>query len=801
VRHVALVLCFLAAVALSSAAVAGEPRRDLYGDALPPGAVLRLGTVRLRHTTSPRAVAFAPDGKTLASVDGANAVCLWDVNTGAEVRRFDGAKWPERVAFSPDGAMLAVGDGGGKYGVCVWKVSDGSLVARLEGEVVIEAVTFSPDGKSVAVAGREGVLRIWDIGKAQTTAKLVDSKDTVSTLAYSADGKWLAANSSGTTVNIWNVTSGKVERGLVGERGVAFWHLDLTPDGKTILSLNDEKMVRVWDVGTGKTVRKHPVSETKFVLRPDGKEFVSVDDQHALCVWDVATGKVVRRFPGWTHTLRDMAIDPAGKQLAVADHWLHAIILIDLETGKERTLAAGHQGSVADIAMTPDCRTWATTGTDGILCLWDATDGRLLKRMAAPCRFWSGMGLAPDGTTVTVGGDDGLFCRWEITSGKKVDEFRLEVHEDLSSVAFSADGKTLLVGYSNGKLVLHDAKTGKECVKLTGQHEWLTGAAVSPDGKWAASCARSGMLCLWDSATGEKLDELIRTRVEDGSVYSVRISPSGRLLASAERRIGARVWDVTRRQEVARFPNAYLRVAFSPDDRNVVTADNNGIVRVWEVASGKERVRFKGPPGTLWVAAFAGDGRSVACGGDDTAVLVWDLTGGRLADKRALTGKEREEAWQTLAGDDAAAAYGALWTLASEPRETVRSLEKQIRPVAAVTPEQLAALLRRLDHDDFDERERASAELERFGDQLESALRKKVDGLKSAEARRRVNEVLARLASRQLDGEALRDVRVVELLEQIATAGAKELLTKLAGGAEGARLTCEAKAALARLPR
>src|SRR5947209_8027512 len=62
---------------------------DRYGDPLPAGAIARLGTVRLRHCQPIAALAFAPDGKTLATLAENNAVRLWDAVTGKEIRRFE----------------------------------------------------------------------------------------------------------------------------------------------------------------------------------------------------------------------------------------------------------------------------------------------------------------------------------------------------------------------------------------------------------------------------------------------------------------------------------------------------------------------------------------------------------------------------------------------------------------------------------------------------------------------------------------------------------------------------------------
>src|SRR6516164_8644363 len=92
-RHIAAVAVAAAALAWPAALNGGEPARprlDAYGDPLPDGALARVGTLRLRHAGSAINVAFAPDGKSLASSGNDGLIRLWGVATGKEIRRFEG---------------------------------------------------------------------------------------------------------------------------------------------------------------------------------------------------------------------------------------------------------------------------------------------------------------------------------------------------------------------------------------------------------------------------------------------------------------------------------------------------------------------------------------------------------------------------------------------------------------------------------------------------------------------------------------------------------------------------------------
>jgi hypothetical protein len=262
--------------------------------------------------------------------------------------------------------------------------------------------------------------------------------------------------------------------------------------------------------------------------------------------------------------------------------------------------------------------------------------------------------------------------------------------------------------------------------------------------------------------------------------------------------------DVTNDKELLRLDTgAVYGRAFAPDGRYLVTAAMDGL-RLWEIASGKQVLYRPAPEKSrralfrsfATCLAFAPDGRSVATGHDDTNILIWDMAPATRR-KRALNAGDLDGLWTDLAGADAPRAYCAAGTLIAAAEHSIPYLRRRLAPVPEPTLH-LRRLIADLDSEQFAMREAARKELRNLGDAAYPALRQAMKDKPSLEFRKNIQSLLPD-AFVVRSPEKLRQIRVVMVLEQSGTAEARQVLQTLAGGAKQARLTDQAKAALARL--
>jgi hypothetical protein len=188
----------------------------------------------------------------------------------------------------------------------------------------------------------------------------------------------------------------------------------------------------------------------------------------------------------------------------------------------------------------------------------------------------------------------------------------------------------------------------------------------------------------------------------------------------------------------------------------------------------------------------------------DTTALTWDVT--RLAE----AGPERparpdakalDALWADLAGQDAGKAFDALRRLSANPGQAAGLVKERLRPVSPPDGKRVARLVDDLKGDNFEVRRQAEAELEGLGELAGPALGKVLEGDPPLDLRQRVRRLQRRLSGQAPAAGLVRDLRAVELLELAGGPESRQVLAALAGGAAGARLTREAKAAALRLAR
>jgi WD domain, G-beta repeat len=243
-------------------------------------------------------------------------------------------------------------------------------------------------------------------------------------------------------------------------------------------------------------------------------------------------------------------------------------------------------------------------------------------------------------------------------------------------------------------------------------------------------------------------------------------------------------------------------VAVSPDGRQVAAAERDHTVWVYNLATGQIRHRFAGHSGAISSLAFTADGRRLISASSDLTALVWDVGLARSGGIAKPEAKDFDRLWADLSRPDWPTASSAMAALVAHPDAGIATLHDRLHPATPTGDSQtIDGMVAKLDSPKFAEREQASRDLTALGSAIRDDLSRRAETAKSAEVRQRLQKIVADLGLQgtliaQLGPDEIRQIRAVEVLEQIATPAAREQLRILAGGANTARLSIEAAAAL-----
>jgi WD40 repeat protein len=686
------------------------------------------------HGDAVLAAAFNPKGDKIVTASRDHVARVWQLSPGkfvpavvkdAPLKLFEGHDFSATVArYLKDGRRVVTSGIDGQ--VCLWNVDSGAQLARLPGTGLTAALAVSPDDVWILTGSSDRNVKLWNLDEAVADyAAGRESKPVhqfeghtaqVRVLAVSPDGsgRFYSGDEAGSGM-LWNLNDRRQPPRELAHHTLRINAAVYLPDSSQFATAADDGLVYVCDATSGairSTLdhRSHSESIVALGVTPDGRRAITVGEppsENAPFVifdWSIEAGRLTRFAPlERGMTVFGMALAPNGQSpgalLALGrrsdgrtelrgwnlDTWKEQRASDDRQMLDDSVLSREH-ASVWSAAWSPDGAHVLTVGGNEAQ-VWQL-NGRQIRSRLGPHRAVATAGFSSDGQFVITGSWDESFKIWTVANGSPRSLCRVSVdragainsaaftpvggsfqilsaHDDgtarlwnwdsqtpeilpkplgvmthgkpVNAAAFSQDGSRLLTLCADGVARVwaappalpapavpnEDDKARQPLLELAGRHSGpLLCGAFSNDGKWIATAGEDKRIVLWNARTGQAaLDAPLEGH--SAAITSLAFSEDGKRLVTGSRDNTAKLWDLQMTQsssETSAVPANGLPTATSVVDQKPQPVP---AVAPEPNLRGKELLTLRGHSAEITSVAFSPDGRFVLTASLDSSAILW----------------------------------------------------------------------------------------------------------------------------------------------------------------------------------
>ncbi|MBX7174396.1 MAG: serine/threonine protein kinase [Pyrinomonadaceae bacterium] len=539
------------------------------------------------------------------------------------------------VDYSADGKLLAT--------ACndnitrIFDAESGKLLAQTAEQIGAWRVKFSPDGKRFVVvssSNKSPLVKVYETATAKEVLNLAGHEKRIRAVDISPDGKIIVTGSQDGTLRFWNAETGAEIKKIIPLPNPIpeYQDLSFSHDGKKVAAGGAGILALItlenWNT---KVFRVNPEDEKyksldgwKIVFSKQDKVIAGNSFNGEIILFDAEILQPIRLFKNHQANVKALSFSPDGKVL-VSGSWDRAIKFTDLETGEIINELKGHFGGIHDLKFSPDGKKLATVSSDFTLNLWNADE------------LLSGNSLVNNGNLNAFSKDLRYFYNsasanfenslFDLSNKRKI--WTISEKRPHLANAISTESDRVLYATSNGSIISRRFSDGSDLGEIKPFVKNVYTIIFNRDGKHFFAAGEDEIIKKFETANNQQISEL---KGHTSNIKTLAISPDDKLLASGSLDKTVKLWNTENGKLIFDLKDAkkpIYQVVFSNDGKFLAVGGADDIARIYRISDGKLIYELKGSSAGVFAVAFSPDGKRLATSSDVGVIRLWNLETGQ----------------------------------------------------------------------------------------------------------------------------------------------------------------------------
>lgn len=616
---------------------------DLWGDALPRGAIARLGTVRLRVSARARALATSADRGLIASGHEDGLLRVFDAAEGELLFSAPAHRGGvNAVAFL--GAAHTIVTGGADGYLRRWDPGAKKMLSETHpGEIC--ALAVSPDGATIVVGAADGTVSWWPSSGERATESSKVHTDRVGALVFSADGRYLVSGGWDGLAVIRDLAE-KSRRIEVRQRSPI---QAMTASAYVLAVGGADGVIRTWALYDGSALDNNaydPVNGGVTSLQALDPTGVPVQAQDMMVTG--GKGEIGRWLCHHLHEISsfgDTNGQPVAASALLGDRLVtagaggvirlwNAYAYVE-ETPRQRqvphkrpdpsgaidTKGGGHTARVRSIAFSPDGESLVSSADDRTVRRWSRQGAEQMRWTMPSCPAYLAL-FTDAGRSIGVVRCDGVQHAPDASGyGPEYSRPPDATFGDLDWVRVAPDGRRMIqVSKSSGALTFSTYGAGPAGIARKNDGT-VKGVAFLGGGQTLSITVQPDKLAVRDVVTSS----VVLALRDPGPVSRAAMSPDGKVVFIARPQEVEAIDTVTGLRRSTRIDAPQItELALSPDGTRLLAVSGASPILL-EASTLAPVAILVGHEDLVTAVAFSPDGSRLATGSEDTTILIWQL--------------------------------------------------------------------------------------------------------------------------------------------------------------------------------